>query len=220
MNGLVTTFNGLISSGESEADAFKWLHNQTHLPRGIAWMIVGIASGLTVGVASRSVKRALLTTGGGAIGGFIGGAIFDYFSGSDWTPQLIGIGITGLLIGLAMGLLEQAARTQWIEIVAGGMAGKQFILYKSDITIGSSPTADITLIKDPAISTLHARISAQGGRSFIESKDPSKPVIVDGYAASKTAIADGSTITIGGTQIRFRERKGAPQVSGSVGTLS
>jgi pSer/pThr/pTyr-binding forkhead associated (FHA) protein len=125
-----------------------------------------------------------------------------------------------LLIGLAMALLEQAARTQWIEIVAGGMAGKQFILYKSDITIGSSPTADITLIKDDAISTLHARISAQGGRSFIESKDPSKPVIVDGYAASKTAIADGSTITIGGTQIRFRERKGAPQVSGSVGTLS
>ena len=221
MNGLITTASGLISNGESQSDAIKWLQTQTHLPRGIAWMIVGIASGLTVGVASRSVKRALLTTGGGAIGGFIGGAIFDYFSGgSDWTPQLIGIAITGLLIGLSMGLLEQAARTQWIEIVAGGMAGKQFILYKSDITIGSSPSADITLIKDPAISQLHARISAQGGRSFIESKDPSKPVIVDGYAASKTAIADGSNITIGGTQIRFRERKGAPQVSGSVGTLS
>jgi hypothetical protein len=220
MTNVITKAEGLITSGTSESDALKWMQNQTHLPRGIAWLIVGIASGLTVGVASRSLKRALLTTGGGAIGGFIGGAIFDFFTGSDWLPQLVGIGITGLLIGLSMGLLEQAARTQWIEIVAGGMAGKQFILYKSDLTIGSAPTADITLIKDPAIAAIHARISAAGGRSFIESTDPNRPVIVDGYAAAKTPIMDGSNITIGGTQIRFRERKGQPQVSGSVGTLS
>ncbi len=220
MTNIITQAYGLISNGQSESDVSKWLHNQTHLPRGVAWLIVGIASGLTVGVASRSLKRALLTTGGGAIGGFIGGAIFDFFTGSDWLPQLIGIGITGLLIGLSMGLLEQAARTQWIEIVAGGMAGKQFILYKSDLTIGSAPTADITLIKDPAIASIHARISASGGRSFIESTDPSRPVIVDGYAAAKTPIMDGSNITLGGTQIRFRERKGQPVVSGSVGTLS
>jgi hypothetical protein len=220
MSGLFIQAQNLVSNGESPAQAQQWYTNQTHLPRGLAWMIIGIASGLTVGLASRSLKRALLTTGGGLIGGFVGGAIFDFFTGADWLPQLIGIAITGLLIGLSMGLLEQAARTQWIEIVAGGMAGKQFILYKSDLTIGSAPSADITLIKDPAISPLHARISAQGGRSFIESTDPSRPVVVDGYAASKTPIMDGSNITIGGTQIRFRERKGAPQVSGSVGTLS
>jgi Inner membrane component of T3SS, cytoplasmic domain len=211
---------GLYSSGSSDAEVSKWIQNQLHFPRGIAWMIIGIAAGLTVGIASRSIKRGLLTTGGGAIGGFTGGAVFDFFSGSDWLPQLVGIGITGLLIGLSMGLLEQAARTQWIEIVAGGMAGKQFILYKANLTIGSAPNADITLIKDSAIASIHARIFAAGGRTFIESTDSNRPVIVDGFAAAKTLISDGSNITIGGTQIRFRERKGQPQVSGSIGTLS
>jgi MFS family permease len=221
MNNVIVTAQGMITNGDSQSVAYAYIRNQTHLPRGIAWLIVGVAAGLTVGVASRSLKRGLLTTAGGAIGGFIGGAVFDFFTGtSDWLPQLFGIAVTGLLIGLAMGLLEQAARTQWIEIVAGGMAGKQFILYKSDLTLGSAPTADITLIKDPAIGPIHARISSQGGRSFIESTDPSRPVIVDGFAAAKTAIGDGTAITIGGTQIRFRERKGQPVVSGSIGTLS
>jgi hypothetical protein len=123
MTGIYNTAQGLITNGESSDSALQWVTTQTHLPRGIAWMIIGIASGLTVGLASRSLKRALLTTGGGAIGGFIGGAIFDFFTGADWLPQLAGIAITGLLIGLSMGLLEQAARTQWIEIIAGGMAG-------------------------------------------------------------------------------------------------
>ena len=220
MTNLFVTAQRMITNGQAESDVMTYVRNQTHLPRGVAWMIIGVASGLTVGVASRSIKRALLTTAGGAIGGFIGGAVFDFFSGGDWAPQLFGIAVTGLLIGLAMGLLEQAARTQWIEIIAGGMAGKQFILYKSNLTLGSAPTADITLIKDPAIGPIHARISAQGGRSFIESVDPSRPVIVDGYAAAKTAIGDGTNITIGGTQIRFRERKGQPVVSGNIGTLS
>jgi Inner membrane component of T3SS, cytoplasmic domain len=218
-NPIIIKYLQIYNSGQTQL-ASQYYSNQTHIPRGIAWLIIGIATGLTVGIASRSLKRLALTVVGGAIGGFIGGAIFDFFPANlEWVSQMLGITITGLLIGLSMGLLEQAARTQWIEIVAGGMAGKQFILYKSDITIGSSPSADITLIKDPGISPVHARISAQGGRSYIESLDATRPVLIDGYVSGKSPISDGANITVGGTMIRFRERKGETQIQGNIGTL-
>lgn len=211
-----------VDNGESVEVVNQWFKNSIHLPRGIAWLLVGIAAGITVGVASRSLKRTLLTVGGGAVGGFIGGFIFDFFpSDLEIVSQLAGMGITGLLIGLSMAVLEQAARTQWIEIVEGGMAGKQFILYKSDISIGSSTSADITLIKDPTISPQHARIFAAGGRSYIESLNPGMPVSVGGVVDLRIQLKDNDYITIGKTQILYRERAGASKtVTGNVGRLS
>ena len=199
----------------------NWLSNHLHLPRGLAWLIVGITAGLTVGIASKSLKRIALTTAGGAIGGFIGGFLFDFFpSNLEWASQLIGISITGLMIGLSMALLEQAARTQWIEIVEGGMAGKQFILYKSNITIGSSPQSDITLIKDSSIAPIHARITSQGGRVNLESLNPGLPCSVNGQVGMRFSLVDSSEIAIGATVIRFRERKSALKASGSIERLS
>jgi hypothetical protein len=211
-----------ISNGESEEIVDQSIKNALHLPRGVAWLLVGIAAGLTVGVASRSLKRTGLTVGGGAVGGFIGGFVFDFIpDGLLWVAQVVGIGVTGLLIGLSMALLEQAARTQWIEIVEGGMAGKQFILYKSEITIGSSPSADITLIKDPSISPVHARIFAAAGRSQIESLDPTRPISVNGTVTMRMQLEDSVYITIGSTQVLFREKAGASKtVTGNVGRLS
>jgi hypothetical protein len=211
-----------ISNGESEEIVDQSIKNALHLPRGVAWLLVGIAAGLTVGVASRSLKRTGLTVGGGAVGGFIGGFIFDFIPDNLlWVSQVVGIGVTGLLIGLSMAVLEQAARTQWIEIIEGGMAGKQFILYKSEITIGSSPTADITLIKDPSISPVHARIFAAAGRSQIESLDPTRPISVNGTVTMRMQLEDSVYITIGSTQVLFREKAGASKtVTGNVGRLS
>lgn len=211
-----------ISNGESEEVVAQSVKNALHLPRGVAWLLVGIAAGLTVGVASRSLKRTGLTVGGGAVGGFIGGFIFDFIPDNLlWVSQVVGIGVTGLLIGLSMAVLEQAARTQWIEIIEGGMAGKQFILYKSEITIGSSPTADITLIKDPSISPVHARIFAAAGRSQIESLDPTRPISVNGAVGMRMQLEDSVYITIGSTQVLFREKAGASKtVTGNVGRLS
>lgn len=221
ITNIYNTANERIGNGESEDAVLSWVRNSMHLPRGVAWLMVGIAAGLTVGVASRSLKRTGLCIGGGAVGGFLGGFIFDFMPTSlEWGAQLLGIGITGLFVGLSMALLEQAARTQWIEIIAGGMAGKQFILYKTDIQIGSSIQADITLIKDPAIAPIHARIFAQGGRNYLESLDPSRPCSINGRVETRMPLEDSMDITIGATVIRFREKAGKAQAVGSVGRLS
>lgn len=212
-----SVIRGYYDNGQDLA----WVRNQTHLPRGLAWSIVGISAGLTVGIASKSLKRIALTVCGGAFGGFLGGALFDFMpQGLDWAARLVGIVITGTLIGLSMALLEQAARTQWIEIVEGGMAGKQFILYKTNLTIGSSPQSDITLIKDSAIAPIHARITSQGGRTTLESLNPGLPCSVNGQVGMRFQIQDSSEITLGATVIRFRERSSASRPSGSIERLS
>ena len=221
MDGIYQTANERLANNESEEAVYSWIRNSTHLPRGLAWLLVGIAAGLTVGIASRSLKRTGLCVGGGAVGGFLGGFVFDFMPADlEWGGQLIGITLTGLFVGLAMALLEQAARTQWIEIIEGGMAGKQFILYKTDLTIGASPQADITLIKDATISPIHARVYAQGGRSYLESVDPSRPCSVGGRVETRIALDDLMDITIGGTVIRFREKAGKTQEVGGIGRLN
>jgi hypothetical protein len=210
-----------VAQGQSEETVLQWYQASNHFPRGLAWLFVGLAAGLTVGIASKSPKRAGLTAIGGSVGGFLGGFVFDFMPQDlEWLAQSFGICLTGLLIGSSMALLEQAARTQWIDIVAGGMAGKQFILYKSEVIIGSSPQADITLIKDSAIAPRHARIFNQGGRTVLESLNPGMPCMVEGVADMRFYLEDTNTITLGSTQIRFRERKGQKKVQAGVSRLS
>ena len=189
----------------SEQQYYDFITSRLHLARGIAWSIVGIAAGLTIGIASKSLRRLLVTTLGGFVGGFFGGFVFDFFSGVN-SARITGMIITGLLIGLSMALIEQAAKSRWIEIVSGGMAGKQFILYKTDITIGSSPRADITLIKDPAIPELAARLTIQGSQAILESLNPSLPVAVNNQVAIRSVLTDGAQITFGKSIVRYREK--------------
>lgn len=201
--------------GWGEEQAFAYYTSQLHPLRGIAWMLVGIASGLAAGIPSGSGKRVGLGAAGGAVGGFLGGFLFDYISG-ETAAQAAGILLLGALIGLAVALLEQAAKSRWIEILAGGMAGKQFILYKADVTLGSAPTADVTLIKDPAIAPAAARLSVRGSVVTLEALDPACPVYVNGQLASRQTLQDSSRISIGNTEIRFRERSNQGAAPGAI----
>lgn len=199
----------LIQDGtlSTEAEAANWVRSHQHLPRGLAWLLVGVAAGLTVGIASRSGKRLLFTTLGGAVGGFVGGYLFDFFTG-EALAQIVGFCITGILVGLSMALVEQARKSQWIEIVSGGMAGKQFIIYKDNITIGSSPSSDIQLIKDPAVPPTAARLITHGASSILESADFAHPVNVEGQLGQRFPLFDGATLTFGSTIIRYRSKAG------------
>lgn len=199
----------------SDAQYYDYVDSQYHLPRGIAWALVGIAVGLTVGLASRSWKRLGLAVAGGSLGGFIGGFVFDFISG-EAIAQIVGIVILGGLIGGAVALLEQAAKSRWIEIAAGGMAGKQFILYQAEITVGSAPNADITLIKDPGIAPIAARVVSRGSQTTIEALNQNCPVYLNGRLMSRENLSDQDIISIGSTEIRFREKSSQGATPGAI----
>lgn len=213
MENLFNNLQTLIQNGTitTEAQALDYQRDHNHIPRGLAWMFVGITGGLIIGLASRSGKRLLMTVLGGALGGFLGGFVFDFIPGL-LAAQAVGISLLGLLIGLSMSLIEQVAKSQWIEIITGGMAGKQFILYKNDIVIGSAPNSDIQLIKDSAIPAQAARISTRNNQTIIESLHPGIPCNVEGQVGNRFPLFDGANIQFGSTQIRYRSKSKADDV--------
>jgi hypothetical protein len=207
----VAKWTQLLTSGTvTESEALEGLQrdvtNGLHVPRGLAWMPVGIAVGIVVGAASRSWRRTINTVAGGAIGGLIAGFVFDYFN-SGTTARLVGIVLTGLLVGVGMGIVETIRRSMWLEIVSGGMSGKQFIVYDPDITIGSAPSCSITLIKDPNIAPTHARLVRKGGRTEI-SRAADQPLLVNGTDVERADVQDMSTLQLGSTVLRVREKSG------------
>lgn len=214
--GVDSIFDELLDSGLSVADDAFWeeFSSRNQLNRGIAWMFIGLAAGLTVSFATLEWKRLPITGGGGLVGGFLGGYFFDILPSED-AAQITGLLITGLSVGASIAITEQAAKTSWIEITHGGMAGKQFILYKNSISLGSAASADITLIKDTAMPAIAATLEKQGGIMIVSSLDPTAPVFVNGVETVKGQIKDGDTLSIGKTGIRYRER-GQKAVSSGV----
>lgn len=214
--GVDSIFDELLDSGLSVADDAFWeeFASRNQLNRGIAWMFIGLAAGLTVSFATLEWKRLPITGGGGLVGGFLGGYFFDILPSED-AAQITGLLITGLSVGASIAITEQAAKTSWIEITHGGMAGKQFILYKNSISLGSAASADITLIKDTAMPAIAATLEKQGGIMIVSSLDPMAPVFVNGVETVKGQIKDGDTLSIGKTGIRYRER-GQKAVSSGV----
>jgi hypothetical protein len=211
------TFNSLVNSGLDPATDSFWeaYRNRNHLNRGLAWSFVGVSAGLAVGIPSLAVKRIGITAAGGFVGGFIGGFLFDFFVG-ETEAQIAGFAVTGAAIGLSVSLLEQVAKSSWLEIIKGGMAGKQFIIYQNQITVGSSPSANVTLIKDPAIAGIAATIKRFGSSVTISAVDRSIPINVNGVSAFEHRLVEGAVIVLGSTEIRFREKSKKINDSGIV----
>jgi hypothetical protein len=88
---------------------------------------------------------------GGLIGGLVGGALYEPMKhiGSEHLSRLIAIIAIGFIAGIASGIIENVVKTGWVKVIAGMIAGKQFVLYRNPTYIGSSPQSHIYLFKDP-----------------------------------------------------------------------
>jgi hypothetical protein len=181
--------------------------------RGVAWVPDALAIGVAVGVGFRSVQKGINAVIGGAVGGFVGGAIFNIIynataSGDDTgtVSRLIGFAVIGVLVGSGIGLADAVRKNLWLQIATGGMAGKQFIVYQQNAVLGSSSSADITLIKDPEIAGMHVRLNQKSGGTTFEVLDGASDVLLNGEAARSGKLSDGVLLQVGGTVLQFGEK--------------
>lgn len=207
-------------SSSSDEELRSAVLNGLHFPRGLAWAIFGGFLGLAVGASRRSMRPAINGLVGGLVGGFIGGFIFDFVgevTDNGTVMRLIGVSITGLLIGVAIGLVEEATKQHWLEIVSGGMAGKQFILFQSKTTVGAAPSCGVTLIKDPGLAPEHLLLSSTGASLEATAVTPTHPMQINGVSVMSARLGDGDLITIGSTILRYRSKSDAmPTVAPSM----
>jgi len=148
---------------------------------------------------------------GGVLGAGIGGLLFDPIS--IWTgghtgalSRAVGFAIFGLATGTVMGVVESALKDRWFYVTSGPLAGKQFILYKPQTSIGSNQQSDIYLFKDPSILPAHAVLETNGARMTLRAAGP---VFVSGSPVSNRVLLDGDLVQIGRYTFRYKEKSRA-----------
>lgn len=183
--------------------------------RTLAWGVVGMATGLGYGISLRSRRLIFYGFIGGILGGLFGGMFFDpidiLFVGGQkmsahWS-RLIGLAFIGAAVGMAIGIVELLSREAWLRMTQGPLAGKEFIVFKDIMKIGSSTRNEIYLFNDPQVKDLHARLIAIGDEYEIESQDQLKPVLVNDRPVKLVRLRSGDEITIGNTSFIFEKRE-------------
>ena len=192
---------GALGVQSSRSPAF-WI------ARALAWTVFGAAGGLVYGIVGQSYKKGKFGVLGGVLGAGIGGVLFDPIS--MWTggpsaalSRAVGFAIFGLATGGMMGVVESALKDRWFYVTAGPLAGKQFILYKPQTSIGSDQRSDIYLFKDPSILPTHAALEANGARMTLRAVGP---VFVSGSPVSSRVMLDGDLVQIGRYTFRYKEK--------------
>jgi hypothetical protein len=179
-----------------------------YLARALGWAIFGAGIGAAIGVAEQSQPKAINGMLGGAAGGGVGGLIFQFTGahfGSQGFARLVGLLAIGVLVAGATVLVETARREAWLRVIAGGMTGKEFILYHAVTRIGASAQCEIFVVKDPMVAALHAQIHDQGGRRTLTAA-PGAPVLVNGTEVTQHELRPGDQLQIGATTIAYDER--------------
>ena len=176
--------------------------------RAIAWTVFGLAGGLVYGIVGQSFKKGKFGVLGGVLGAGLGGFLFDPISmwmggPSAALSRAVGFALFGLATGAMMGVVESALKDRWFYVIQGPLAGKQFILYKPQTSIGSDQQADIYLFKDPSILPTHASLTANGARMMLRATGS---VFVSGSPVSSRILVDGDLVQIGRYTFRYKEK--------------
>jgi hypothetical protein len=177
--------------------------------RSVTWGTLGLFLSIAPGVVMRNPKKLFIGLAGGALGGIVGGLAFDpvlRFSDNVRLAQMIAMLAIGLFAGLATGIIENAAKTGWVKVVAGLIAGKQFILYRNPTFLGSGPDCQIYLFKDPQVGRRHAAIHIVPGGFELEDLPLGTSTLINGKAVQRARLKNGDRIQIGATALIFQER--------------
>jgi len=211
--------NNILESTQSLD--FEEIYGALTLTRAASWAVWGLLAGMIIGILPSFNKKRLTN---GAIGGLIGGAIGGYgfnmitkiIRGGYQTdietygtyPGALGRFLSmvffGIAIGIAIGLVKALRTNYWVEILSGGMAGKQFLFESNEITIGSMYTNDITLIKDPKIPDYACKINTQDSSAFLINDEEFDFLEVDNVEVENSQkLENGSIIVVGDTVLKF-----------------
>src|SRR5207302_5960906 len=158
----------LVSLLGASRDTGGILHlGGTMLARGLGWMFLGLAVGVSEGIAARSLGKLSYGTLGGAIGGFVGGALFGLFyvkavekglTDKSLTPYVwgaLGLVILGACIGSLSALVQGVLQPASVKVLRGWQEGREYPLLKVDNTLGRDEYADIALFRDMRVEKRH-----------------------------------------------------------------
>jgi len=183
------------------------------LARAISWAVLGLFLSAAPGIAIRNRKKLLVGLAGGFAGGLVGGLIFDpigqLFDG-EAISRLVAISAIGVIAGVATGWIENIAKSGWLKVAVGVIAGKQFVLYRNPTYIGSAPECQIFLFKDPRVGRRHAAVHIVPGGFEIEDLPLGGRTMVNGKSIARARLHNGDRVQVGSTTFVFQEKPRDP----------
>lgn len=187
--------------------------------RGLGWMFLGLAVGVSEGIAARSLGKFSYGTIGGALGGFIGGALFGglylwaigHGSGQDLFAAgggAVGLVILGASIGSLSALVQGVFQPASVKVLRGWQEGREYPLVKVDSLLGRDEHADIALFRDMRVEKKHAIIQREQNRYIlINNNAPPEQTLVNGVAVAHFQdLNDGDRIQLGNVLLTFQRR--------------
>jgi MFS family permease len=183
------------------------------LARGLGWMLLGMAVGISEGIAARSLGKLSYGTAGGALGGFVGGALYGLaLQGARGGDALfwgaLGLIILGACIGSLSALVQAVFQPACVRVLRGWQEGREYPLDKNENLLGRDEHADIALFRDMRVEKRHALIRREGRRFVLRNNHA--PVdftrVNDEPVADRRDLRDGDRIQLGNVLLRFQSR--------------
>jgi pSer/pThr/pTyr-binding forkhead associated (FHA) protein len=189
------------------------------LARTLVFVPLGAILGLTYGLGSRSLPRAIQGMIGGIIGGGVAGLLFDVVGEIFGDVQLASQGLTagevgalpraltsiltGAGIGLFAGIVEALSKKAWIRLDLGRNEGKEWIVDAQQTFIGRSESAHIPLFGDANVQPMHACIVRERGTYRLVDGGSAVGIGVNGIRVPEAILNHGDAINVGSFTLRF-----------------
>lgn len=216
-------FNGLVfPPANNDIDAYGVVPNyllavgnwyQSHdvslgfifIARLWAYAIFGAILGLSVGLTSFSPTNLLKGAIGGALGGFAGG-LFWMLGGDGAFARMCSLTVTGLGIGLFIGLVNELTKVAWLTVEAGRFKGRQFRCDRNVINLGRAEGNEVGLFGDPEVIARHACIERDGQECVLKDLSRREGTTLNGRKIDRQSLQDGDLIQIGSYRLKFHSR--------------
>lgn len=186
---------------------------QSNILRIVGWAIFGLFLGLADGLLARSPRRILYAGLGGLLGGLMGGIaslLLWRFTDLPNTSRALGYALLGALVGLFIGLLPTVLRNALsyasLKVISSGRnEGKERLIDKTRILIGSNARCDLPLYGDPEIAEQHAVIEQLGGQFVLQPLGDSIVAIND-HSVTQSVLQNEDQFQIGSETLIFRKK--------------
>lgn len=188
------------------------------LARGLGWSLLGIAIGASEGIAARSMRKLSYSMIGGALGGFLGGVVFELFCtaaqsslSTTYLWSALGLVILGAAIGALSAFVQGVFQPACLRVLRGWQEGREYALDKPAVLLGRAEQADIAIFRDMKVQKRHAVIRREGENYVLvnQGAPASETRVNDTPVPSTKPLADGDRIQLGGVVMRFNLRAAA-----------
>jgi hypothetical protein len=201
------------SIGAIRGNVFKFL--LTVFSRGVGFAFLGMAVGVSEGVAARSLGKLSYGTLGGTLGGFLGGSLFGLVylltlrgGGDAALAGAAGFAIMGACIGSLSALVQGVFQPASVKVMRGWQEGREYPLEKVETLLGRDEHADIALFRDMKVEKRHAFIGRQGAAYVLRNNGapPEWTRVNDDAVPQARELRDGDRVQLGNVLLKFQLR--------------